>query len=206
MNAEAISKTKRIQKTMRGGKNSIKSIKGADIKLFQLCLVVALLFATVGCDKSEIPPKYYTLNFAGEEIDIEPQSIAYGNYAAAPENPEREGYYFGGCFTDNGTFAKEWNFKTDVVTHDTTLYAKWEENALQGTKWKLMGIVDAQTSEIKILEPKDCEKRYTLAFDTDSTFSTFSSVNELVGGYIVDYTKHSFEITMQLLQASQTNC
>ena len=95
-----------------------------------LCLVVVTLFAS-GCDEKEILPEHYTVNFAGEGIDINPQSIARGNYVTAPENPKREDYDFGGWFTDNDRFIDEWDFGTDIVTQDITLYAKWEENTLQ---------------------------------------------------------------------------
>ena len=89
-----------------------------------LCLVIVTLFAVNACKILETLPKF-TLNFVGEGVDIEPQSIIYGNYAIAPQNPERDGYDFSGWFTDNGTFANEWDFKTDIVTQDTTLYVKW---------------------------------------------------------------------------------
>ena len=44
------------------------------------------------------------------------------------------------------------------------------------------------------LEPKDCEKCYTLTFDTDKSFLTFSSTNELQGIYNADYTTHTIQI------------
>jgi hypothetical protein len=69
------------------------------------------------------------------------------------------------------------------------------QTSLKGTKWKLAGIVDTETGVLKVLEPEDCEKCYTLTFDTDTTVSTYSSFNELGGGYIVDYIKRSFQIT-----------
>jgi hypothetical protein len=50
--------------------------------------------------------------------------------------------------------------------------------SLKGTKWKLAGIVDVQTGELKELEPKDCEECYTLEFDTDSTALLQSVSNE----------------------------
>ena len=110
-----------------------------------LCLVAVSLFVAIGCDKSETIPKYYTVTFVGEGVVIEPQSITHGNYVIEPENPEREGCAFGGWFTDNAIFANEWDFKTDIVMQNTTLYAKWKENTsqeinLQGTNWKLVGI------------------------------------------------------------------
>ena len=95
-----------------------------------LCLVAITLFAAEGCDKAEVLPNY-TVTFAGEGIGIEAQSITHGNYATAPENPQRESYDFEGWFTDNGTFINKWDFKANIVTQDTTLYAKWTESTLQ---------------------------------------------------------------------------
>jgi hypothetical protein len=45
---------------------------------------------------------------------------------------------------------------------------------LTGTTWKLNGIVNAKTGELKNLEPTDCEACYTIAFDTDYTFTVLS--------------------------------
>ncbi|MDL2262419.1 InlB B-repeat-containing protein, partial [Bacteroidales bacterium OttesenSCG-928-I21] len=73
----------------------------------------------------------HTLKFAGEGIVIEAQSITHGNYATEPESPERDDYNFEGWFIDNLTFTSEWNFKTYIVTRDTTLYAKWGKNTFQ---------------------------------------------------------------------------
>ena len=132
-----------------------------------LCLVIVVLFAASGCDKTEIQPKHYTITFAGEGVGIEPQSVIHGNYATVPENPKREGFGFIGWFTDNGTFANKWDFKTDIVTQDTTLYAKWEENTLQEAKWKLTGILNTQTGILTKLEPQNCEECYTLTIGED---------------------------------------
>jgi uncharacterized repeat protein (TIGR02543 family) len=69
----------------------------------------------------------YTVTFACEEISIKPQLVEYGDLIIRPEDPERENYNFLGWFTDNETFNNEWNFVTDIVIQDTTLYAKWEQ-------------------------------------------------------------------------------
>ena len=54
---------------------------------------------------------------------------------------------------------------------------------LQGTKWKLEGIVDIQTSTLKELEPKNCDKCYTFVFDTDTTARGYTCVNAMyIGG------------------------
>ena len=159
-----------------------------------LCLVVMTLFVASSCDESEVLPNYYTLSFAGEGVGIESQSIAHGDHIAAPENPEREGYSFIGWFTDNGTFSNEWDFETNIVTQDITLYAKWKENTLQGTKWKLIGIVDVQTGNLTELEPKDCAECYTLTFDTDNTFNGQIVCNIMFGNYEIDYNTGIFRI------------
>ncbi|MDL2309317.1 InlB B-repeat-containing protein [Bacteroidales bacterium OttesenSCG-928-C03] len=93
-------------------------------------LFLATLLLIASCDNTEILPKY-TVNFVGEGVSIEPQSVVHGNYATAPKNPEREGYDFAGWFTDNDTFINEWDFKTDIVTQNVTLYTKWEESIWQ---------------------------------------------------------------------------
>jgi len=73
--------------------------------------------------------KTYTVTFAGEEINITPQTVNHGGKATQPDTPERTGYDFIGWFSDNGTFTNLWNFANNVITQDTTLYAKWSTNA-----------------------------------------------------------------------------
>jgi len=48
-----------------------------------------------------------------------------------------------------------------------------ERTNLEGTKWKLVGIVDTKAGDIKELEPRDCEYCYTLTFDTDYTATVY---------------------------------
>jgi hypothetical protein len=52
--------------------------------------------------------------------------------------------------------------------------------SLQGTKWKLEGIVNEQTGEMQVLEPTDCEQCYTFEFDTDATAAGKASPNVLL--------------------------
>jgi len=68
------------------------------------------------------------------------------------------------------------------------------DTQLIGTKWKLVGIGSLDKIALQELEPKDCEKCYTLTFDTDNTFLTFSSVNELQGNYKADYIAQTIQI------------
>ena len=43
------------------------------------------------------------------------------------------------------------------------------EQCVDCPKWKLAGIIDVETGELQVLEPRHCEECYTLTFDTDST-------------------------------------
>jgi hypothetical protein len=51
--------------------------------------------------------------------------------------------------------------------------------SLEGTKWKMAGIVDVRTGKLKELEPKDCDKCYTLVFNSDSTANGKSVLNRI---------------------------
>ncbi|MDR0581707.1 MAG: hypothetical protein LBG31_01970 [Prevotellaceae bacterium] len=69
---------------------------------------------------------------------------------------------------------------------------------LEGTKWKLAGIMDAETDVLKELEPKNCEKCYTLVFVTDSTalgISTANRVNVDLTAYLMRIPTMAGEIT-----------
>ena len=69
----------------------------------------------------------YTVEFVpGEGAgEIEPQTVRNGDTAEEPEAPEREGFVFGGWFTDEAC-AEKYDFSAPVEG-DLTLYAKWTE-------------------------------------------------------------------------------
>ena len=77
---------------------------------------------------------------------------------------------------------------TDVVEVQTSVESSTEveapttvesSNYLVGTKWKLEGLVDAETGDLEILEPKDCADCYTLMFDADTTAQGKAIVNHV---------------------------
>ena len=55
---------------------------------------------------------------------IPDQIVSYGETLAEPQKPIREGYSFGGWYTDIH-LTNEWDFQHDVVDENMLLYAKW---------------------------------------------------------------------------------
>lgn len=52
------------------------------------------------------------------------QTSVYGGLVTKPDDPTRTGYNFVGWYADSGLTAL-WNFSTDIVVGNMTLYAKW---------------------------------------------------------------------------------
>ena len=68
----------------------------------------------------------YTVTFdvdGGSAVD--PQEIEDGGKVTKPADPTKDSATFKGWFKED-TFATEWDFDSDTVTEDTTIYAKWE--------------------------------------------------------------------------------
>ena len=64
----------------------------------------------------------YDLNYQGSTPFT--ASAQYTTLLTAPNNPVRNGYTFGGWYKDQAC-TSEWNFGTDKVTSEMTLYAQW---------------------------------------------------------------------------------
>jgi len=71
-------------------------------------------------------------------------------------------------------------------------------NFLKGTKWKLAGIFDTEKGNLKVLEPKNCEKCFVLTFNTDSTLLTYDGANDFLGAYKIDFVTHNMHISYLL--------
>jgi len=67
----------------------------------------------------------YTIIFDSNEGSAVPDQTVYGGEKAiAPKSPTRAGYVFGGWFSDAG-LTKGYNFTTEIIKGNITLYAKW---------------------------------------------------------------------------------
>jgi len=60
----------------------------------------------------------------GAGPDLDDQIVGAGSIINQPANPTYDNFTFAGWFSD-AALTTPWDFATDVVTEDTTLYAKW---------------------------------------------------------------------------------
>ena len=80
-------------------------------------------------------PNKYTVTFnsnGGSAVD-NITNVEHDRTIAAPPDPTKDGYTFGGWYMDNVTFEDEWVFTSNIVVSDTTLFAKWNPAPLTGT-------------------------------------------------------------------------
>ena len=113
-----------------------------------IAMILCCLFAFAGCNNetgnsggnnggnngNTDTGTYYTVTFDSMGgSNVESQRIREGNPARAPEVPTRETYSFIGWYKTAEENAALWDFSTDRVTSDVTLYAKWESNTVEET-------------------------------------------------------------------------
>ena len=75
----------------------------------------------------DIVPELYTVTFDMNGVDgIAPtaQTVAKGGKVTKPVDPTDTVHTFAGWYKDSG-YTTEWDFDTDTVTADVTLYAQW---------------------------------------------------------------------------------
>ena len=72
---------------------------------------------------------YYNITFNAKEHGTAPAGyeVIGGSKLSAPEEPTETGYTFGGWYKESAC-TNAWNFATETVTGDVTLYAKWTLN------------------------------------------------------------------------------
>lgn len=62
---------------------------------------------------------------SGGGSPVDPLTVAAGATVTAPAHPTRAGSVFVGWYTDAAATGHMWDFRNDIVTAPTTLYAKW---------------------------------------------------------------------------------
>ncbi|MDE6849879.1 MAG: InlB B-repeat-containing protein [Clostridia bacterium] len=104
-------------------------------KIFCLLMVVALVVGIVGCKNGNgndsnggDTATYYTVTFDVQGHGAAPnaQTVAKDGHATEPNAPSETGWTFEGWYKESGC-ANKYNFTTETVTKNITLYAKWTE-------------------------------------------------------------------------------
>ncbi len=96
----------------------IRMLDGFIIGATAIVVILVLWFAIHGGYNVTFDTK------GGSEIAV--QRLRYGKLVEEPETPLKPGYTFCGWVTsEDESLAKEWNFTTDKVEGDLTLYAVW---------------------------------------------------------------------------------
>ena len=108
-------------------------------KIFSLLGLILLL---VSCQARETN-NLLKVNFDSQGgSSVLSQEVSYGSLVTKPIAPSRTNYEFTGWFKEANCLTK-WNFTSDVVTADLTLYAGWEiSSALEGTAGLVYELVD----------------------------------------------------------------
>jgi len=79
-------------------------------------------------EAEQVQPATYTVTFNsnGGSAVATIENVTSGEKISKPTDPTRTGYTFAGWYKES-ELTNEFNFATDTITSDTTLYAKWEE-------------------------------------------------------------------------------
>lgn len=97
------------------------SVKTVNIVIAVGIAVLALVLVFVATHNG------FTISFDTDGgSHIGPVTGKYGEVLAKPENPVKEGWSFTGWYTDRA-LTNEWDFDSDTLTGDLTLYAGWTE-------------------------------------------------------------------------------
>ncbi|MDR0451481.1 MAG: InlB B-repeat-containing protein, partial [Treponema sp.] len=89
-------------------------------------VIAAAGMVLAGCGNLAAGDTFFTVRFEADGGSPAPgdQAVAGNGKATEPAAMTRAGYTFGGWYTE-AAFATRWNFATNTVSGDITLYAKW---------------------------------------------------------------------------------
>ena len=136
------------------------------------------------------------------------QTIDHGGKVSEPVAMTKTGYTFGGWFRES-TFTSQWNFATDTVTADITLYAKWNINQYTVTFSANSGTPAPAAQTIdhggKVSEPAAMTRTgYTFGgwYKENSFTNQWNFVNDTVIGNITLYARWYITVTFNANSAT----
>ena len=102
-------------------------MKKINLVAILMACVLCLCFSLIACNNNGGSNNvYYTVTFDSQGgSSVESQRVLSGNRARTPESPTRGTDIFKGWYKSTAENAEEWNFNTDRVNDNITLYAFW---------------------------------------------------------------------------------
>ena len=158
-------------------------------------MLCALVFVFAGCSDpegqrpNESEPTYYTVTFDSMGGSaVESRQVLAGNPVRRPEAPRRDGYFLNGWYTDEQTSEEnEWNFDTDRVNGNMTLYAGWtleeelepSENLVYALNEQENGytVIDFTGEETQVVIPSEYEGLPVTAIQGEYGTGAFARTN-----------------------------
>ena len=111
----------------------MKRLKYSFIVSLALCL--AFMFTACAPGQTGSHDTYYTVTFDSRGGSaVESQRVLEGNPVRAPESPTRDDFIFQGWYKSKEEDAVLWDFATDRVNADITLYAFWTVDTSESTQ------------------------------------------------------------------------
>lgn len=126
-----------------------------------------------------------------------------GNLGTVPASePQKDGFVFDGWYEDDTFAGSEWNFDTDTVTKDVTLYAKWRAEETYTLDFDMQGhgvqvpqqIVAENKTSIKPADPSETGYAFK-GWYTDATFTTEYDFTKVITKNTTVYAK--WEVVIQ---------
>ena len=106
-------------------------------KYFLYIITTIFVFTTVftSCEKDEEKIPTYTVRFdsKGGAVTPQEQTVQEGGKVTKPADPTRDNYSFTGWSIADNETAALWNFETETVIGDMTLFARWAINTYMVT-------------------------------------------------------------------------
>ena len=120
----------------------------------------------------------YTVTFDAQGGSaVAPIKAGQGKTIAQPTDPVKDGFTFGGWYKES-TCITPWNFATDTVTADITLYAKWNDVTVTVT----LVVKDGNGTLTAKADGKELKSGDSVKKGTDVTFTATAD-----SGFEIDY-------------------
>ena len=121
---------------------------------------------------------------------VSSQSIYYGSLVTQPTAPTRTGHTFAGWYKESA-LTNAWNFSSDVVTGNTTLYAKWTEILVSAFTVSPSGGTEASPQRYEIYSDPSSNKNLNFYITSVTPSTALDKTFEAVITYGSDMTVFS---------------